>query len=154
MIDLKRILVPTDLSACSIPATVQVRQLAAKFGAEVHVLFVLNDSSSMIAEPMAVAGLPDIATLRESMKESLDTWVDQHFGESSGAVCVFRTGKDSTEIIEYADEAKIDLIVIGTHGSSGLEHALLGSVAERVVRRSPCPVLTVRPHARAGGQSE
>lgn len=147
MIDLKRILVPTDLSACSVPATVQARELAAKFGAAVHVLFVLNDSSPVIAEPMAVAGLPDIATMRESMKESLDHWVNQHFGESSQTVRAFRTGKDSTEIIAYADEEKIDLIVIGTHGSSGLEHALLGSVAERVIRRAPCPVLTVRPVA-------
>jgi len=154
MIDLKRILVPTDLSTCSIAATVQARQLAAKFGAEIHVLFVLNESSSLVAEPMAVMGLPDVIELREAMKESLEQWVSQHFGKSSTTVRVFRTGTDYVEIIRYADEEKIDLVVIGTHGSSGLEHALLGSVAERVVRRSPCPVLTVRPDAAVSAGHE
>ena len=55
-----------------------------------------------------------------------------------------RIGKPDTEIMRYAAERDIDLIVMGTHGRTGLAHALMGSVAERVVRRAPCPVLTVR----------
>jgi universal stress protein A len=154
MIDLKRVLVPTDLSTCSIAPTFQARQLAETFGAEIHVLFVLNESISMVPEPMAVMGLPDVMELREAMQESLAQWTSQHFGDSSRVEGVFRTGKDFVEILRYADEANIDLIVIGTHGSSGLEHALLGSVAERVVRRAPCPVLTVRPEAAAVSASK
>ena len=56
-----------------------------------------------------------------------------------------RTGVPFLEIIRYAKELEIDLIVLGTHGRTGLAHVLLGSVAERVVRKSPCPVLTVHP---------
>jgi nucleotide-binding universal stress UspA family protein len=57
-------------------------------------------------------------------------------------------GEPSAEILEAAREAKSDLIVVGTHGRTGLEHALMGSIAERVVRRAHCPVLTVRPQGR------
>jgi nucleotide-binding universal stress UspA family protein len=57
-------------------------------------------------------------------------------------------GEPAAEILEVAKEAKVDLIVVGTHGRTGLEHALMGSIAERVVRRAHCPVLTVRPQHR------
>ena len=146
MIDLRTILVPTDLSECSVAASIQARQLAAKFGAQVHVIYVLDDSPAMVPEPMAYAGLPDIASLRKSMTESLEKWTNEHFGDTSDTVRVMKTGTDFVEILRYAEDFKIDLIVIGSHGASGLEHALLGSVAARVVRRAPCPVLTVRPH--------
>lgn len=145
MIELKKILVPTDLSDCSVAASVQARQLAAKFGAQVHVLYILDDSVAMVPEPMAMAGLPDVVSLRKTMSESLDTWTSQYFGDHSDTVHTLRTGTDHVEIIRYAREEDIDLIVLGTHGATGLEHALLGSVTERVVRKAPCPVLTVRP---------
>lgn len=145
MIELKNILVATDLSECSVAASVKARELAETFGAQVHVLYVLHDAPAMVPEPMAYAGLPDIASLRESMTESLNKWTAEHFGEDSDPVRVIRTGTDFVEILNYAEEHDIDLIVVGSHGASGLEHALLGSVAERVVRRAPCPVMTVRP---------
>lgn len=58
---------------------------------------------------------------------------------------VIKTGVSFVEIIDYVKEQGIDLVVMGTHGRSGIEHILIGSVAEKVVRKSPCPVLTVRP---------
>ena len=103
----------------------------------------------MVAEPMSMAGLPDVIELRESMRRALKKWTNDHFGENSGAISVMARGKEVQQILQYVKEKQIDLIVMGTHGASGLEHALLGSVAERVVRRAPCPVLTVRPDAAA-----
>lgn len=147
MIELKKILVPTDLSDCSVAASVQARELAARFGAQIHVLFVLDDSVAMVPEPMAMAGLPDIISLKKTLSESLDTWTSQYFGEHSNTVHTLRTGTDYVEILRYAQEEEIDLIILGTHGATGLEHALLGSVTERVVRKSPCPVLTIRPYS-------
>ena len=61
---------------------------------------------------------------------------------------VIRTGAAFVEIIDYARSESMDLIIIGTHGRTGLEHILIGSVAERVIRKAPCPVLTVRPKSR------
>ncbi len=149
MIEINRILVPTDFSDCSVAASVQARELAAQFGAQIHVLYVLHDSVAMVPEPMAMAGLPDIVTLKNSMTESLNEWASEHFGDHSDTIRVLKTGNDFVEIVRYAKEEDIDLIVIGTHGSTGLEHVLLGSVTESVVRKATCPVLTVRPHAEA-----
>jgi len=61
---------------------------------------------------------------------------------------IIRTGVTFVEIIDYINEEGIDLVVMGTHGRSCIEHMLIGSVAEKVVRKSPCPVLTVRPKGR------
>lgn len=61
---------------------------------------------------------------------------------------IIKTGVTFVEIIDYVKEENIDLVVMGTHGRSGIEHILIGSVAEKILRRSPCPVLTVRPKER------
>jgi len=62
---------------------------------------------------------------------------------------IVKTGVTFVEIIDYIKQQEIDLVVMGTHGRSGIEHILIGSVAEKVVRKSPCPVLTVRPKGKA-----
>ena len=149
MIDLQRILVPTDLSIASIPAAEHAKQLADTFGAKVHVLHVLEDPVTIVGEPMATAGLPDIISLRESMREALRNWSKHHIGDDSNVISVMRRGKHFAQILRHADDEKIDLIVMGTHGTSGIEHLLLGSVAENVVRTADCPVLTVRPSQAA-----
>ena len=134
MIDLKRILVPTDLSPCSIAPAVHARQLAAQFGAEVHVLFVLQDPITIVAEPMAVGALPDVVPLRESMRESLKTWTMQHFGEGADTVSIMKRGRDFVEILRYAEEFDIDLIVHpdwNTHFSAAWPNALPAGLAAR-----------------------
>jgi len=144
MIDINEILVPTDMSECSAEAAVQARELAKTFGARVHVLHIMQIYTPMVPEPMAVGNLPDIKSIRRTLDTSLRTWTQKYFGDCDSTVTRIITGRDFAEIVRYARDESIDLIVIGSHGASGIEHLLLGSVAERVVSKAPCPVLTVR----------
>ena len=147
MISLKRILAPTDFSDYSKRGTDYACALAEQFGAEVHLMYVLQDMIAMVPEPGMA--FPPPGDYMEELKESAEKALEELPGaDASADLSVIRTtrhGPPFLEIIRYAKENDIDLIVMGTHGRSGLAHALLGSVAEKVVRKAPCPVLTVRP---------
>ena len=87
-------------------------------------------------------------------RETLRSLIQPSWGKPSQVVTAVRWGSPVEAIVDYADEQQIDLIVIATHGRTGLSHVLLGSVAERIVREAPCPVLTIRDSHRvapAGG---
>ncbi len=147
MINLKRILLPTDFSENSGVAVSYACALAEQFGAELHILHVMQDLVTMIPEPgMAFPPPGDyLMELKKSAEENLAKIPDPAWAAGKKIVRVTRQGTPFLEIIRYAKECDSDLIVLGTHGRSGLAHVLMGSVAERVVRKSPCPVLTVRP---------
>ncbi len=148
MIKLKKILVPTDFSDFSRPAIDYGCAMAARFEAELHLLHIVPDPALLLPEATAFSvesmqtqcdELVKIATAQLE-KLPVDGW------ENGRAIQrEVRVGTIFMEIIDYARTADIDLIVIGTHGRSGLMHVLMGSVAERIVRKSPCPVLTVKP---------
>jgi nucleotide-binding universal stress UspA family protein len=146
MIDLRRILVPTDFSKHSDAALTYAVALAEKFEAELHLLHVVQDLSVFV--PDAVAVTPPIAVPVEEFaaaaREALQRVVGEHQLGRFKVHTEVREGAPFYEIIRLAKEAEIDLIVIGTHGHTGLVHVLLGSVTEKVVRKAPCPVLTVR----------
>lgn len=146
MIDLKKILVPTDFSEHGRHALTYGVELAGKFGAELHMLHVLQDLVAMVPEPGMAFPMPGdyLKDLREGSERALGELADKIVPEGITAVKEVREGPPFLEVIRYAKENEIDLIVMGTHGRSGLAHALLGSVAEKVVRKAPCPVLTVR----------
>lgn len=132
-----RILVPTDFSVPSAAALDYARTLAARFGASLHVLHVLENDflRPMVADPRAA----ETAALRQ-LGELLTVEERQR-----GAVtAVLRSDAVAEEIVDYARSNGVDLIVIGSHGRTGLAHLLQGSVAERVVRTAPCMVLTSR----------
>lgn len=133
MIKLARILLPTDFSKFSGEATKYACALAEQFGAELHVLHVLEAQETAYPE------------LMEPVEKALAQVLNPKWAEGRKVVKATAQGPAFLEIIKYAREHDIDLIVLGTHGRSGLVHVLVGSVAERVVRKSPCPVLTVRP---------
>ena len=133
MIQLTRILLPTDFSKFSAEATKYACAFAEQFGAELHLLHVLETHE--IADP-------ELGKVAES---SLTEVVDPEWTEGRKVLKAIAEGAAFLEIIRYARKHDIDLIVMGTHGRSGLAHVLVGSVAERVVRKAPCPVLTVRP---------
>ncbi len=152
MISLHRILLPTDFSdaaACAVPYACE---LATQFGAELHVLFVVRDPASEVPDfgmglafPGYLEHLPERSQkLEEAAVEHLTTVLPDGW-DGSRVVLATRKGSPFQRIIEYAREHQTDLIVMGTHGRGMLSHTLLGSVAERVVRKAPCPVLTVRP---------
>lgn len=144
MIALTRILVPTDFSECSEAAVKYARALAAAFGASLHLLHVVQDPYT---QPWAAEAFPaPLGDLLEQWQSQARTRLVNLLPEAerSGAMIATEVGSPFFEVVRYAEEQKIDLIVIGTHGRGPLGHMLLGSVAEKVVRKAPCPVLTVR----------
>ena len=147
LINLKRILVPTDFSANSKHALSYACAFAEQFGAELHLLHVLQDLVAMVPEPGLAFPAPGeyMIQLQESAEKGLEEFLDRSWAEKQTVVRALRQGPPFVEIVRYAKESEIDLVVLSTHGRSGLAHVLLGSVAERVVRKAPCPVLTVRP---------
>ena len=144
MISLKSILVPTDFSDCSDAALKYGREFARTFGATLHLLHVVHDPYS---QPWAAEAFPT------PLGDLLEQWQEQARARIAALVpeeervqvrLAVLVGSPFFEIVRYAQEQKIDLVVIGTHGRGPIGHMLLGSVAERVVRKAPCPVLTVR----------
>ena len=142
MLTFRNILVPTDFSETSEHAFTYATGLAQSFKAKLHVLHVLPDPHSQpwsIETPgVATTGL--IQTWENDAKKRLASLV---LGDIDRELLT-QVGHPFVRIVRYAREHKIDLIVMGTHGRGPIGHMLLGSVAEKVVRKAPCPVLTVR----------
>ena len=145
MINLRHILHPTDFSEYSEQALKYACCLATQCGAELHLINIVHDAG-LISPPIAGFIPPDYyeQQIKHATEElaSLPDKVINHTGSVTRNVC---EGIPFVEIIRYAKENAIDMIVMGTHGYSGLKHLMIGSVAENVVRKAPCPVLTVRP---------
>lgn len=135
------ILVPTDFSPCAEHALDYACALAAKLGAKLHVVNAIGG-----VFPDLPVALTDqmLTSLRDSSTTALARLVDaRRAGVSFGEVRVIE-GDARDVILQAATDVHADLIVIGTHGRRGLSRLLLGSVAEHILRRAPCPVLTVR----------
>lgn len=145
-IELKRILVPTDFSDESNHSLRYGVTLAEQFGAQLHLLHVVQEILPTIPEPgMAVLPTEEIMrNLEQGARDGLERAIPAEVADRLTVLRVARHGVPFHEICRYAKEESIDVIVLGTHGRTGLAHFLLGSVAERVVRSAPCPVLTVR----------
>jgi nucleotide-binding universal stress UspA family protein len=146
MIRLNNILVATDFSAASEAALNYGRDLARTFGATLHVVHVTDDVMIRFAGEGTMTFLPNLQTeVENSARNRIDALVTDEDRSQLRAKSVIRTSLSPAEpIVEYAKEHSVDLIVMGTHGRKALAHLLMGSVAERVVRTAPCPVLTVR----------
>lgn len=149
MITIQRVLLPTDFSDTANEAQVYAVALAAQFQAELHVLTVVQDIAYISPEINAPAIVPmNIEEVRQSAAEALL----QVPGPAAPALPLVyrevRVGSPEAEILAYASEHKIDVIVLGTHGRTGLAHVLMGSTAEDLVRKAPCPVLTVKLSGR------
>lgn len=147
MITLERILFPTDFSECGRAAEKYAQALSERFGAELHILHVLADVAMMMPEPASALSLPQnyLVEMKREAEQALGKILPERGSGGMKTIRATRMGNPLVGIIEYADEKNIDLIVLGTHGRGGLAHMLLGSVAEKVVRKAHCPVLTVRP---------
>ena len=142
MIALKSILVPTDFSETSMVAVRYGVALARVFNAQLSLLHVLHEGFGVeVAAPLSL-GL--LGAAQDEARERLGQLLTEQEREELRSETVLREGVPDAEIVRYAGERNIDLIVLGTHGHSGLAHLLMGGVAEKVVRKAPCPVLTVR----------
>ena len=147
MIALKNILVATDFGPASEAALRYGRALAARFGARLHVLHVTEYLPLTAAYAYGYTSLPpniqqDIEASAAKQTQALLT--DEERRTQLGIAATMTGNSPATAIVEYAKRHDIDLAVLGTHGRGALSHLLMGSVAERVVRMAPCPVLTVR----------
>lgn len=150
MIALKHVLVPTDFSETSDVALKYGKAFAAAFGATLHVVHIIEEP---YGQPWAVEayGFSLAALQDEWIKEAkgrMEKILTDEERTSLKAVTTTVLGHPVMEIQRYAKDNNIDLIVMGTHGRGPLGHVVMGSVAERLVRKSPCPVLTVRSEER------
>ncbi|HEY6559019.1 MAG TPA: universal stress protein [Polyangiaceae bacterium] len=150
MLAIKRILCPTDFSECALVALEQAWDLARCFDATVDVLYVYHNPPFIAPEiTVGYASTAMGQTLAELMRNEADAGMKDFTaraaakGISLGEQHVVY-GDAASTIVDVAKTGNYDLIAMGTHGRTGLSHVLLGSVAERVLRRSECPVLTVR----------
>lgn len=143
IVSIRRILFPTDFSGPAKGAQKYAATLAEKFGAELHALNVVPEMILPATDSYTVWTLPE-----GGMKAQVDAaakQLDAEMGPASTAIRRVTVGFPVEEIMKYADDQEIDLIVVGTHGHTGLSHLLMGSVAEKLVRLATCPVLTVHP---------
>lgn len=146
MIALKQIMVPTDFSETSEVALKYGRALAEAFSASLHVVHVIPDPYtqpwSIEATGISIADL--LATWERDAQKRLESLMSGGDRKKLQATLATRVGHPFVEIIRYARDQNVDLIVMGTHGRGAVGHMFLGSVAEKLVRKAPCPVLTVR----------
>ena len=143
MASFKRLLVPVDFSDASKRALSTALNLAGELGAEIKVIHIHQVQTQYMIEGGLYAPELDEDELIEKRKMELDKFVEAHKPGVSVAKEV-RAGIPETEILDIAKEFQADLIVMGTHGRTGLSHLLMGSVTENVLRHTDVPILSVR----------
>jgi nucleotide-binding universal stress UspA family protein len=145
MVRLNHIVVATDFSAPSETALNYGRELARTFGATLHVVHVTDNVIARLGPEYYPVAVPDLQKeLEDAAWRRLDALLTAEDREQLHAKPVVLTSAaGALAIVDYARDAAIDLIVMGTHGRGGMSRLIMGSVAERVVRMAPCPVLTV-----------
>lgn len=150
----KRILVPTDYSDLSLAALDYALLFSQVFGAEIVLLHTLDTIPVLALDTMDLTTETVIYETEQNAKKDLHLFAISRAGNIPNLVELVRRGVAEDQIVQVAREENIDLIVMATHGRSGLAHVLLGSVAEKVVQRSSVPVLTVKPASVSGRESE
>lgn len=148
MLKIQKIVCPVDFSNCSNQALKHAQEFAKQFGAELSIVHAYEDPAAY-ASPLPMSGyVGPGAELLTELRKQLEIRLEQSRKEVAAAGVKVRAelleGAAYRVVLDWAKEYGADLIVIGTHGHTGLAHALLGSVTERVVRMADCPVLTIR----------
>jgi nucleotide-binding universal stress UspA family protein len=146
MHDFKKILFPLDLSESSEKIVPFVKSLASRYDARVHLLFVARVfdyfTSMYVPHPSVSQFEKEVI---EGAEKRLYEFADENFAAVAGTKTQVVAGDPSEEILGYIAAHGIDLVVMGTHGRKGLDKVIFGSVAERVVKSSPVPVMVVNP---------
>jgi universal stress protein A len=151
VIEIKSILAPTDFSAHSEQAVRYACRLAERLDSELHLLHVLSEIVPAGPDPLLMPMMPAqfYKESEDRAHETLDRSLDPSWGKPAKIITAVRWGSPVESIVSYAVDHRIELVIISTHGRTGLSHVLLGSVAERIVREAPCPVLTIRDRSGA-----
>ena len=146
---IKRIVVATDFSELSGEAVETAVSIADEIGATLDIVYVSPDLAMVVPPPMDIVTMPadPAATLADASRK-LGAEEDRIRARGISVESNVLVGRSDTEIVAHADKTHSDLIVLATHGRSAIGHALMGSVAEKVVQHAHCPVLTV-PQRRA-----
>ncbi len=143
--EIKKVLVPIDFSDYSKNALKYAIGFAKKFKADMILIYVVEPVIYPPDFSMGQIAIPAVsAEWDKKAKEELDKLAKTEIPPDINVTTVIKTGKPFVEIIDTAEEVDADIIIIATHGHSGVEHILFGSTAEKVVRKAPCPVLTLR----------
>ena len=140
-LQVRHILVPLDFSGASRQALDYAVPLAQKFEAKITLMHAVPPQ---IVYPEAGMAVVDEAELTEAAKKTMALRTVELVPPALLKEAVVRNGRPSAEIVRFAQEQDVDLIVMTTHGYTGFAHAFLGSTAEQVIRHAPCPVLAVR----------
>jgi nucleotide-binding universal stress UspA family protein len=147
MAQIKNILYPVDFTEHHVKVVPLVLEMVDKLGASLHTLHVVEDlshySNFFVPHPSLDKMEGDI---KSGAQKRMEEFVRQHFANLTGVTAEVVTGQPAVEIVKYAQDNDIGLIITATHGRKGLEHAIFGSVAENVVRNSPVPVLSINPY--------
>jgi nucleotide-binding universal stress UspA family protein len=138
-----RLLLPTDGSDGMSKVAEHVGSIASQYDATIHVLSAVDTRNRFEGPTMGLGTKAWEGAEHERAERAVDDAVSA-LPDDIAVERHIESGVPHAEILDYADAADIDLIVMGTHGRTGLDHYLIGSIAERIVRQSPVPVLTVR----------
>ena len=144
---LKKILVPIDLSEFSLEAVEPACSLASQYHAQIYLLHVIP-----IQSPLSVPAVDHLSETitrdaEEAALKQLDCLIAKKMLDTNKLVHIMRRGEPGHEIVKFANDERIDLVVMATHGRTGLAHVFMWSVAEKVIRNSSVHVLTVKPRA-------
>ena len=146
-VSLKKILVPQDFSEYSLHALKYAVTFAELFKSELIVLHIVEPIVYPADFSFGQVSIPAMEEeIRKHSEEQLNELVEREIPAAIKATPIIRVGKPFIEIVEVAKGENADLIVISSHGRTGMDHVLFGSTADKVVRKAPCPVLTIRPH--------
>jgi nucleotide-binding universal stress UspA family protein len=141
------IVLPTDFSEVSLAALPWAKRMAAMQDAELHCVYAVEEPQiyGSLGMDMATVPMPTAQELADSAQIQLDALAKEHLqGLEPAPVTKVLIGKPADKIIEYADSVSAEMIVMTTHGYSGVKHVLLGSTTEGVLRHANCPVLSIR----------
>jgi nucleotide-binding universal stress UspA family protein len=143
--EIKRILVPIDFSDYSKTSLRYSINFVKKFNAELFLIYVVEPVIYPPDFSMGQIAIPTVdLEMDKRAEEELEKLAKKEIPQDIKVRIIVKTGKPFIEILETSSEENIDLIIIATHGHTGVEHILFGSTAEKVVRKAPCPVLTLR----------
>ncbi|MBI1746756.1 MAG: universal stress protein [Acidobacteria bacterium] len=141
MLNIKRVLCPTDFSEYSEKALKYAADLSIRFKATLFIQHVMEDVLTMV--PDVYGSLTDFQSMREAYERDVIERLQLSIGPEISATTILGKGSTAAEILKTAKEKDVDLIVMGSHGRKGLGRLVIGSVAEQIVKKAQCPVLTV-----------
>ncbi|MDH7514526.1 MAG: universal stress protein [Bacteroidota bacterium] len=143
--EIKKILVPIDFSDYSKNSLKYAVAFASRFDAEIILVYVVEPIIYPADFSFGQIAIPAMdAELRSQGEQQLRKLIETEAGKNVTARAIVRSGKPFVEINQLAREENVDLIILASHGHTGIEHVFFGSTADKVVRKAPCPVLTLR----------